>query len=462
MALGLFAPVLGLVFLLACGGGSTVSPVNTAQPAVPATWQAPVDLAASGYLSGASLAGDGKGGALAAWTRFGTDASGAIYREQVAARLRADGTWESTQVLESTTLTNSLQDPVVALDAQGKGQVGWLSVLPRSTTTVLRRVPVDLAAAAALGPQASPLSLELKSPTGLRLAVGSDGSALAAWQGLRTTSLVTDFPTVQSARLAPGAGWGVQTTYSLAPLAAQGIQVVTGDRLGGFLLEFGTGDDTVMEAQAVALTPGTGTPVGVDGWQPLSQVGLPAVYQSAWDTDAQGNQEAWLLFAQGGVEDAQRQAWPRTRTAAGTWTARAKVLLPLPASSLALFREGSSGGWVAGLGSAGLWVAPLNGLTPGAPKTLLPPTTTTEVLVAVRDATGRPALLWIQRGVAGIGEGIGFSRWDGTAWTTPAILPGTAGKGIQRLLTVAGPGGLLAAWVEVGDRVLLFRTALWK
>jgi len=44
----------------------------------------------------------------------------------------------------------------------------------------------------------------------------------------------------------------------------------------------------------------------------------------------------------------------------------------------------------------------------------------------------------------------------------PAILPGTAGKTIQRLFAVPGPSVLLAGWVEVGDRVLLFRTALWK
>jgi hypothetical protein len=83
-------------------------------------------------------------------------------------------------------------------------------------------------------------------------------------------------------------------------------------------------------------------------------------------------------------------------------------------------------------------------------------------MVGTRDAAGRPALLWIQRGAGGVHEGVGFSRWDGVVWTAPAILPGTAGKTIQRLFAVPGPMGLLAGWVEVGDRVLLFRTSLWR
>jgi hypothetical protein len=163
-----------------------------------------------------------------------------------------------------------------------------------------------------------------------------------------------------------------------------------------------------------------------------------------------------------GAGEPQRQAWPRSRATSGAWTVGDKVSLPRPAQNLVAFREAGGTGWLAGLGSEGLWVAPLSGAAPGTPRTLLPMSTTTEVMVGTREASGRPALLWIQRGAGGVHEGVGFSRWDGAAWTAPAILPGTAGKSIQRLFAVPGPAGLLAGWVEVGDRVLLFRTALWK
>lgn len=449
--------------VVACGGGGgagNAKTVTSPSPSAP-SWQAPVDLAATGYAGGATLAGDGKGGAVAAWIRSGTDGGGAPYWEQVAARLRADGTWQAAQALESSYASDGLKDPVLALDDRGKGLIAWLSPVPRATTTALRTVPVDLAAATPFGARSTALALELKTPSDLRLAVGSDGSALAAWMGLRTDSAVTDYPTVQASRLGPGAAWGAPTSYHLNMFSHQGIDSVGSDGKGGFLLEFATGDDAWRENEAVAFASGTGLTAAVPGWQPLSQQALPAAHQTAWELDLQGNLEAWLLYPTAGDGDPQRQAWPRTRSAAGAWTIGDKVGLPLPAQRIALFR-GVGGGWVAGLGSGGLWVAPLTGLTVGTPTTILPAGSTTEVMVGVRDAAGRPALLWIQRGVGGVSEGIGWSRWDGAGWTAPAILPGTAGKGIQRLLATAGPGGLLAAWVEVGDRTLLLRTALWK
>jgi hypothetical protein len=451
---------LSLVVACGGGGGDAGGAKTVASPSTP-SWQVPVDLVATGYAGGATLAGDGKGEVVAAWLRSGIDGGGTAYWEQVAARLRADGTWEAAQALEASYVSDGLKDPVLALDDRGKGLIAWLSPVPRAITTALRTVPVDLLAATPFGARSTALALDLKTPADLRLTVGSDGSALAAWMGLRSDSAVTDYPTVQASRLGPGGAWGAPASYHLNMFSHQGIDSVGSDGKGGFLLEFATGDDAWRENEAVAFAPGTGLTAAVPGWQPLSQQALPAAHQTAWELDAQGNLEAWLLYPTAGEGDPQRQAWPRTRSAAGAWTAGDKVGLPLPAQRIALFR-GTGGGWVAGLGSGGLWVAPLTGLAVGTPKTLLPAGTTTEVMVGARDASGRPALLWIQRGIGGVAEGIGWSRWDGTGWTAPAILPGTAGKGIQRLLATAGPAGLLAAWVEVGDRTLLFRTALWK
>ena len=57
-----FALVLGT--LLACGGGGSGSVSSTAT--VPAAaWKPAVDLEPTGYVTGARLAGDGKGGAVA-------------------------------------------------------------------------------------------------------------------------------------------------------------------------------------------------------------------------------------------------------------------------------------------------------------------------------------------------------------------------------------------------------------
>lgn len=461
-----FFAVPTVILLLACGGGGG-APVTSASAPVPVpAWQAPVDLAATGYVNGANLAGDGKGGVVAVWIRSSADAGGTIHWEQMATRLRSDGNWDTPQSLESSNFATAMQNPVAALDDRGRGMIAWFSAIPRSTTTALRTVPVDLAATSTFGARTSPHALDLVGLSDLSLAVGSDGSALAAWSFLRSIEVngagTPNTSTVQASRLAPGSGWGTPASYHLNQFSHQGIQGVTGDRRGTYVMEFATGDDAWWENEVADFALNTVTGTAVTGWMPASQVGLPAGHQSAWAADPQGNLETWLLypFAQEGVAD--RQAWPRLRSATGTWTVGGRVDLPLSTNSLAVFREAGGTGWLAGLGTQGLWVAPLTGVTPGSPRTLLPSTTTTEALVATRDAAGRPALLWAQRGAGGIDEGIGCSRWDGSVWTTPAILPGTAGASIQRLFAVAGPSGLLAGWVENTATGTRFRTALWK
>src|SRR5512133_2807248 len=446
--------LLGLLAACGGGGGATTQVQATAPPPPPVpAWQAPVDLAASSYMGGALLAGDGTGAV----------SGGTPYWEQMAARLRADGTWESPQALDGTSGINGLQFPVAAVDARGKGLIAWFDAVPRSTTTRLRTVPVDLGSPAPFGARATALTVDLKAPTNLHLATGSDGSALAVWSGLRTdTALGVDFSTVQASRLDAAGAWGTPQSHRLNMYSSQFLHDLAGDGRGAYTLDFSTGDDASVENVAVDYALGASTAVGIAGWGPLSQLALPTRHPPVWSLDAEGRLETWLLYGVAGEGDAQRQAWPRSRAASGVWTVGDKVSLPLPASSLVAFRAAGDTGWLAGLGSEGLWLAPLSGAAPGTPRTLLPLPTTTEVMVGTRDAAGRPALLWIQRGVGGVHEGVGFSRWDGAAWTAPAILPGTAGKTIQSLFAVPGPMGLLAGWVEVGDRVLLFRTALWK
>lgn len=452
-----------LCLLVACGGGGGGATTQGPVPAPVPAWQAPVDLATSNDMGGALLAGDGRGAVLAAWMRSGVDAGGTPYWEQVAARLRADGTWEPPQTLGVASGINRLQFPVAAVDARGKGFIAWFDAVPRSTGTRLWTVPVDLGSPTPFGARVNALIVDLKTPSNLHLATGSDGSALVAWLGLRTDSgLGVDFPTVQVSRLGAGGIWDAPASHHLNMYSSQSLHDLTGDGRGAYTLDFATGDDAWQDNEAVDYAIGSSTATGIAGWQPLSQQALPTGHPSVWSLDAQGNLETWLLYGQASVGDPQRQAWPRSRAASGVWTVGDKVSLPASARSLVGFRESGGTGWMAGLGSDGLWVAPLSGMSPGTPRTLLPMPTTTEVMVGSRDASGRPALLWIQRGAGGAHEGVGFSRWDGAAWTAPVILPGTAGKTIQSLLAVPGPKGLLAGWVEVGDRVLLFRTALWK
>jgi hypothetical protein len=381
----------------------------------------------------------------------------------VAARLRADGIWETPQVMDVTSGSNRFQTPVAALDARGKGFVAWLEAVPRSTTTLMRTVSVDLGAGSPFGTRTTALAVDLKNPSDLHLATGADGSALAAWSVLRTdASLGVDFNIVQVARLEAGGAWGAPHSHHLNMYSRQFIHDLVGDGRGAYTLDFSTGDDAWVDNEAVDYALGTSTATGIGGWQPLSQQALPTGHPPVWSLAADGRLETWLLYGVAGEGDPRRQAWPRSRSASGAWTVGEKVNLPLPATSLAAFREADGAGWMAGTGPEGLWVAPLSGLSPGAARTLLPAATRTEGLVGARDASGRPVLLWIQRGSAGAYEGIGFSRWDGTAWTSSTILSGTAGKTIQRLVAQPGPGGLLAGWVEVGDRILLFRTALWR
>lgn len=456
-------PFAALLLLFACGGGGGGAAPSTpiATPAIP-SWQTPVDLVSLGYDQGALLAGDGKGGVIAAWVRTGVDGGGTPYWELMAVRLGPDGVWEAPKSLEVNTGTNLIQAPVAALNDQGKGYLAWFSAIPRSTTTALRTVSVDLKASSPFGTRMAAQALDLRGLADLHLAVGSDGSALAAWFYLRTNGFVTDYPTIQSSRLAPGAAWSLPIHHWLNPYSHQGLDGLRGDGRGAYFLGFATGDDAWSENQVADFPVGQETSSFVAGWMPVSQVALPANHQAAWALDGQGRADVWMVYPLATVGNPELQAWPRTRSAAGTWTVGDKVALPLPTRSLTAFREASGAGWLAGLGSQGLWVAPLSGMTPGAPITLLPATTQTENVIGTRDAAGHPALLWIQRGTGGVYEGIGFSRWDGSAWTTPGILPGTVGKAIQRLFAVAGPAGLAAGWVEVGDRTLLLRTALWK
>jgi hypothetical protein len=132
----------------------------------------------------------------------------------------------------------------------------------------------------------------------------------------------------------------------------------------------------------------------------------------------------------------------------------------MDARTIAVTRQPNGSGWLAGSGATGLWVAPLTGLVPGTAKLLLGPTVVADRLVATQDALGRPTLLWVQTRSGSV-DGLGFTYWNGSAWSTPELVPGTAGISVVGLSVVAGPSGLLALWAETGAVGPRLRSARW-
>ena len=364
----------------ACGGSKS----DSTPPSVPMHWEQPVDLGGSTYLNGSSLSGDGHGNLVAAWLRAGTGST----VEVVAARLHADGTWETTQALESLSPPLAPQAPVVAVDSRGRGWIAWLDTSSAGTQVAFRMVAVDLGASSPFAAAATAFSADLRHPSDLRLAVGSDGSAVVGWT-FDTVVTGFDVSTVQVARRGTDGQWSAPVSYRPNEGYRQLLLSLVGHGQGAFLLEDLLGDDASMDGEAYAFAPGSSNGVAVPGWEPAAQFLLP-VHETAWAADGLGGLEAWLLY------DADTKVYPRQGTAASVWTVADPVALPMDATTIAVTRQPNGSGWLAGSGAAGLWVAPLTGLVPGTAKLLLGPTVTADRLLATQDASGRPTLLWVQ------------------------------------------------------------------
>jgi len=262
-----------------------------------------------------------------------------------------------------------------------------------------------------------------------------------------------DLSTLQVSRRGADGQWSAPASYHLNQWSRQSLMNLLGHGQGAYLVELDTGDDAFVDTEAYALPVGSFAATQVPGYEPAAQFALPN-RETAWAADGLGGLEVWLLYY------ADTKVYPRKGTAASTWTVADPVALPMDAIHIAVLRASNGAGWLAGTGTAGLWVAPLTGLVPGTPKLLLGPTVVADRLIATQDASGRPTLLWVQTRNGSV-DGLGFSSWNGSAWSTPELVPGTAGISVTGLCIGAGPSGLMAVWAENGTLGSRLRSARW-
>lgn len=436
------AALLAAALLASCGGG----------PAGPA-WTAPVTLDEQPAIDLGAMVADETGRAALLWRRTVPVAGGGVAQEVAVARPEADGAWGPVEVLGAPAPSIPGR-PAAAVDASGLGWMMWF-VEHAGGSTELRGAPLDLGAPFPWPEAQHQYIFPSVGYDRLAVAVGDDGSARAAWN----VTPASDVSSVVTARfMAAGAGvWESTSVPGATASAGLSLAGLMGDGRGGYALElYRANDQPVGEGYDYA--PGTGAEALVPGWEPASQSGL-AAHATAWAADGQGGLEAWLTYV--GGSEAGLEAWPRRRDAAGAWTVGDAVPLPHPSEALAVFRGASDAGWLSGSGADGLWVAPLSGVSLGAATLLVAAPSSASDLIGVRDVSGRPALLWVQRRDAAV-EGIGFSRLAGAGWTAPALLPGTAGASVRHLRAAAGPGGLVAAWEEPGTGTTRLRAARWR
>ncbi len=243
-------------------------------------WQTPVDLSAAGNdATGAQVAVDPQGNAIAVWYAF----NGTNNIVQAATRA-AGGAWQTP-----VSLSASGQDatgPQVAVDSQGNAVAVWDS---SNGTNLI----VQGATRAAGGAWQTPVNLSAagQDAFGAQIAVGPQGDAVAVWDRSNGANYIA-----QGAPRPAGGAWQTPVTLSTAGQNATGPRVAV-DSQGNAIAVWdrSNGTNTIVQTATRPAGGAWQTPVN------LSAAGQNANYpQIAFDP--QGNAVA-VWYRSNGTKD---------------------------------------------------------------------------------------------------------------------------------------------------------------
>ena len=267
--------------------------VQAAVRAAGASFGAPQDLSAAGQKAGfPEVAVDGRGNAIAVWSRF----DGANFIVQAAARA-AGGSFGAPQDLSAAGQKAGF--PEVAVDGQGNAIAVWSRF---DGTNFI----VQAAARAAGGSFGAPQDLSAAGQGAFnpQVAVDGQGNAIAVWRRFDGTNTI-----VQAAARAAGGSFGAPQDLSAAGQKASFPEVAV-DGQGNAIAVWSRFDGTNFIVQAAARAAGGsfGAP------QDLSAAGQDAHVPEA-AVDGQGNAIAVWSRSNGTndiVQAAVRAAGPQT------------------------------------------------------------------------------------------------------------------------------------------------------
>jgi hypothetical protein len=301
------------------------------RPAASGVWEAPADLSAAGQsASGAQVAVDAQGNALAVWHRY----SGSNWIVQGAVR-PAGGAWQAP-----VDLAVGASAPQVAVDAQGNAVAVW----ERCNGTDCM---VQGAVRAAGGAWQAPVDLSLAGQSVLdpQVAVDAQGNTVAVW----SRSDGTDYIVQGAVRPAASGVWQAPVDLSGAGQSAVAAQVAV-DAQGDTVAVWQRANGTDYIVQGAVRAAGGAWQAPVD----LSAAG-PSTSGPQVAFDAQGNAVAvWTRFnganfiVQGAVR-AATGAWqaPVDLSAAGRNADFAQVAFDAQGNAVAVWQRYDGAEWIA-------------------------------------------------------------------------------------------------------------------
>ena len=407
-----------------------------------AAWLDPVDLsAASQDPSGAEVAVDARGNAVAVWAAE----QGKGFAVQAASRTPG-GAWQAPIAISATTL--SAPNPQVAIDAQGNAVAVWTRRTDRDYLAIVQSASRPLA-----GRWQKPVDLSAAGHHAVipHVAVDPRGNAVAVWQRFRSRFVIA----VQAATRPPAGRWQAPVEVSAS---GEGSSVVPHVAIGA------NGDAVaVWEDLTTGGIRGAARPAG-GPWQPPAAISAPGAVASTVfhgvpqvAVDARGNAVAvWHRpTAAGAIVQAAERAvgtsWsaPVTLSAPGQDASSANVAVDPAGNAVAVWERATAAGIAttftaqAAVRAAGAtWQAPVDlSIASEQP---------TEPHVAV-DAGGTAVAVWAVESVTGPSEGVQAAvRAAGGPWQRPATIValGARSSALSPRVALGAEGNAVAVWVQ--------------